>query len=156
LVKKSCTYHESELLKTPYRAGTLIFQHFALSWLLSNFLDLQNYNKNLLLFTKFGHCPTSQKVFTKLELSNFSNIYKRKSVKVNTSLIVLRIFKCNFSTKRFQFAFQNGENLRQQTYSQFSQSEAFLCLDIFDKTNLQIVPKNGLLICASSYKCIVI
>jgi hypothetical protein len=47
--------------------------------------------------------------------------------------------------------------MRQQTYSQFSQSEAFLCLGLFDKTNLQIVPKSGLLICASElqiYKCL--
>jgi len=35
---------------------------------------------------------------------------------------------------------KNGK-MRQQTYSQFSQSEAFLCLGLFDKTNLQIVPK---------------
>jgi hypothetical protein len=32
-------------------------------------------------------------------------------------------------------------NLRQQTYTQFSQSEAFLRLGLFDKTNLQIVPE---------------
>jgi len=31
--------------------------------------------------------------------------------------------------------------LRQQNYSQISQSEAFLSLGLFDKTNLQIVPK---------------
>jgi len=30
-------------------------------------------------------------------------------------------------------------------HSQISQSEAFLSLGLFDKTNLQIVPKNGLL-----------
>ena len=35
-------------------------------------------------------------------------------------------------------------------HSQISQSEAFLSLGLFDKTNLQIVPKNGLLICASN------
>ena len=33
---------------------------------------------------------------------------------------------------------------------QISQSEAFLSLGLFDKTILQIVPKNGLLICTSS------
>ena len=36
------------------------------------------------------------------------------------------------------------------THSQISQSEAFLSLGLFDKTILQIVPKNGLLICTSS------
>jgi hypothetical protein len=51
----------------------------------------------------------------------------------NVPLIVLRIFKLCFRNKTF-FTFQNGENLRQQTYSQFSQSEAFLCLGLFDKT----------------------
>ncbi len=36
------------------------------------------------------------------------------------------------------------------THSQISQSEAFLFLGLFDKTNLQIVPKKGLLICTSN------
>ncbi len=47
--------------------------------------------------------------------------------------------------------------MRQQIHSQNSQSEAFLCLGLFDKTNLQIVPKNGPLIRASKlqiYKCL--
>jgi hypothetical protein len=39
--------------------------------------------------------------------------------------------------------------LRQQTFLQISQSEVFLSLGLFDKTNLQIVPKNGLLKCTS-------
>jgi hypothetical protein len=42
-------------------------------------------------------------------------------------------------------------NLR-HTHSQISQSEAFLCLGLFDKTNFTssyIVPENGLLICTS-------
>jgi len=40
-------------------------------------------------------------------------------------------------------------NLRQQL-AKSSQSEAFLLLGLFDKTTLQIVPKNGLLVCTSS------
>jgi hypothetical protein len=40
-------------------------------------------------------------------------------------------------------------NLRQQL-AKNSQSEAFLLLGLFDKTTLQIVPKNGLLVCTSS------
>jgi hypothetical protein len=39
--------------------------------------------------------------------------------------------------------------LRQQTHSQISQSEAFLSLGLFDKTNLQIVPERTI-ICTSS------
>jgi hypothetical protein len=65
-----------------------------------------------------------------------------------------------FTRKRFNFTFQNGGNLRQQwTASKrkekkknlclFSQSGGFLHSGLFDKTNSQIVPKNGLLICAS-------
>jgi hypothetical protein len=46
--------------------------------------------------------------------------------------------------------------LRQQTHSQISQSEVFLSLGLFDKTNLQIVPKNGLLYVQVIYKYFVI
>ena len=42
--------------------------------------------------------------------------------------------------------------MRQQTYSQFSQSEAFLCLGLFDKTNLQIVPEMYFKLYKSVYK----
>jgi len=41
--------------------------------------------------------------------------------------------------------------LRQQNSSQISQSEAFLSLGLFDKTNLQIVPKKF----SAYYKCFV-
>jgi hypothetical protein len=38
----------------------------------------------------------------------------------------------------------------------FNQSGGFLHSGLFDKTNSQIVPKNGLLICASSLQVIII
>jgi hypothetical protein len=61
---------------------------------------------------------------------------------------VLRIFKCSFTTKRFNS--KNGENLRQQTFLSIScLRQQNSPLGLFDKTNLLIVPKNGPLICAS-------
>jgi hypothetical protein len=51
---------------------------------------------------------------------------------------------------------EKSGKMRQQTYSQFGQSEAFLCLGLFDKTNLQIVPKSGLLYMQVVYKYFVI
>jgi len=38
-------------------------------------------------------------------------------------------------------------------HSQISQSEAFLSLGLFDKTTLQIVPKNFTSVFKCSYKC---
>jgi len=65
-------------VKIPVRLATFICRHFALSWLLSNFEIV--FSQNL---------DTASKP---------SNLFKKENMSKNTSLIVLRIFNCNFST----------------------------------------------------------
>ncbi len=80
--QKICTYHQSEYCyESPYRSRTLIFGHFALSWLLSNF-------PKRICFSRSWALPN---------LSKFKKLL----------FIVLGIFKCNFITLgNFKLLFQ--------------------------------------------------
>jgi hypothetical protein len=74
-----------------------------------------------------GHCPTYKICSSNQSSDTASKLFnKTKLVKENTSLIVLRIFKCSFITLGnfscffrnktfFSCFFQNGEHLRQNS-----------------------------------------
>jgi hypothetical protein len=51
---------------------------------------------------------------------------------------------------------KDGCLLRQQTYFVSANESPSSLWSRFDKTNLQVVPKNGLLICASSLQVIIV
>jgi hypothetical protein len=112
-----------------------------------------------LLFTKFGHCPT-YKAKRKLQslkayFKAFQSYYEIDQRK--TSLIVLRIFKCDYiiflSTKCFAFhknrvvwRKQNGFLKRKNCVNKLARRSAVWPIR---QNFLQIVPKKDYYICTS-------
>ena len=105
--------------------------------------------------TKFGHCPTSQRFF-KLVKFHFGTLTPQNILKLlftqskrSTSASTNSFFKkkdgCRFCVNKKK----DGCLICVNKPIFLSQWEAFLPWGLFDKTTLQIVPKNGLLICAS-------
>jgi hypothetical protein len=127
---KLCTYHESDLLEIPLELEHLSF-HFALVWTLSNF---QNF---------------LQMVKDKTSFYNFSEIRYFYSVKNEAQMRQL-IFRSLFGEKKMDAKFASTNSLAIQPIRG---------LPLFGsiwQNILQIVPKNGLLICTSSLQVFVV
>ena len=135
-IPQSCT------VRIPVRPGTLI------CWTLITKLATDQLKRILLFKQKSGHCVQAFQSFrtkfensSKLPSKNVS-IYFLRSQKWSTNAS-----KNSFLKRKMDADFASKEN---RNLCLFSQSGGLLHSGLFDKTILQIVPKNGLLICTSS------
>ncbi len=105
-------------------------------------------------FGKFGHCVQAFKFILKLVIlgcffrtKRFNSTSPKNEVLMHQKLFLKRKMDAIASTSSF---------LASTKLFVLSQWEAFLSWGLFDKTTLQIVPKNGLLYMQVNYKYFVI